>query len=641
MNSLQADPRRTSRGEGLLRLEHPEDGDLAAALREIAADFPGRFTDGPEGLPVSFVRLPIGPERSRIEPRRDGVTISYTTRPCALRALATVMGGIESSEPPAPGYVKALFPSRGVMVDTSRNGVPRLETLRELVRRFALMGLNRLMLYCEDTVAVAGEPFVGYFRGGYSCAELRELDEYAELFGLEVVPCIQTLGHMEQVLQWPAYRSLRDTPEVLLVDEPATYAFIEKLIEAATAPFRSRRIHIGLDEAHGVGSGAYRQRHGPTRPFDVLSSHLQQVTAICERRGLEPMIWSDMFFRLGSQSNNYYDRGSVVPPGVAEQIPAGVDLVYWDYYHRGEEFYDEWIARHRALGAGLVFATGVWTWNRFWAELPHSVATIAPGMAAARRGGISEVFATMWGDDGMECDLLSSLPGLEYFAGECFEDGRETVALQFRGSCDADWNAWCSVSKLDQAEGAKGQNGEANTLSKLLLWHDPLLGFLEKHLPAGLDGYYARQQASLEAAAELPGNNQRLAHPARLAGFLALKARLHETLRPAYQRQDRAVLREVTAQLVPALQHSLRALQESHRALWQELYQPFGWDVLDRRYGGLRARLESLSLTLTEHLDSGAEIPELALEPLTITSPEAWPDFIMSHARAASASAIS
>lgn len=62
------------------------------------------------------------------------------------------------------------------------------------------------------------------------------------------MPCIQTLGHMGQVLQWQQYAHLRDNTEVLLPESEATYEFIEKMIQTASRPFRSKRIHIGMDE---------------------------------------------------------------------------------------------------------------------------------------------------------------------------------------------------------------------------------------------------------------------------------------------------------------------------------------------------------------------------------------------------------
>jgi len=625
-------------GEGLLHIDYASAGALTPALRKIAKEFPGRFTDGPEGLGIAF-RREGGEESFRIEAEAHSCTIHYTTIPSALRGLSAVMGDLLAGRVIAPVSEASPFPSRGIMVDTSRNGVPLIATLENLLRRTALMGLNRLYLYCEDTIRMPSEPFQGYFRGGYSHEELKALDDYAAEFGIEIIPCIQVLGHMEQVLQWPAYWQLRDTPKVLLADDPETYDYIAKLIAAASAPFRSKRIHIGMDEAHGVGSGVYRQRNGQCRPFDILTSHLEKVAEICRGQGLAPMIWSDMFFRLGSRTNSYYDRSSCIPDEIARHVPPSVGLVYWDYYHYEEEFYDEWIRRHQQLGQTPIFATGVWTWNRFWTELPHSFATIAPGMAAARRHGISEVFATMWGDDGAECDLLSCLPGLEFFAGQCFGTPEAALPCRFRGSSDADWKSWCSVSELDHTNSPA--EGEAGNLSKLLLWHDPLLGFFEKHFPPHMSEHYKRMGAAWEASASQPGSNSRLQHPARLAEALALKARLHETVRPAYQTGDRDTLSGVVKDLIPRLQIALTNLQSSHYLLWHELYQPFGWDVVDRRYGGLRSRIETLSCCVTRHLETGARIPELELVPLTVASPEQWGDVIISHARTASPSAIS
>lgn len=84
------------------------------------------------------------------------------------------------------------------------------------------------------------------------------------------------------MLQWPKYGGLRDTAEVLLAESAETYAFIEKvsvfrhailpgslnplrlsqMIQAISSPLRSKRIHIGMDEAHGVSEGRYRQLFG-------------------------------------------------------------------------------------------------------------------------------------------------------------------------------------------------------------------------------------------------------------------------------------------------------------------------------------------------------------------------------------------
>ena len=42
---------------------------------------------------------------------------------------------------------------------------------------------------------------------------------------------------------------------------------------------------------------------------------------ICAKHGLKPMIWSDMFFRLGSKNNDYYDMQWDIPPDVKPDLP--------------------------------------------------------------------------------------------------------------------------------------------------------------------------------------------------------------------------------------------------------------------------------------------------------------------------------
>ena len=109
------------------------------------------------------------------------------------------------------------------------------------------------MLYTEDTYEIPDQPYFGWMRGRYSMQELRELDDCADALGIELCPCIQTLGHLNRALHWPAMAHLKDNEEVLLADNEETYAFLKQAIQAAAAPYRSRRIHIGMDEAHGIG----------------------------------------------------------------------------------------------------------------------------------------------------------------------------------------------------------------------------------------------------------------------------------------------------------------------------------------------------------------------------------------------------
>ena len=158
---------------------------------------------------------------------------------------------------------------------------------------------QQLLVLPAVTYEVPGEPYFGYMRGRYSQREMREIDAYAAVLGVEVIPCIQTLAHLSQILKWPVYEGIRDTQHELLVGEPATYKLLEKMIRAASKPVRSRRIHIGMDEAVTLGTGRYRELHGDRPTFQIMTEHLDRVCAITRKLGLKPMMWDDMFFVIG------------------------------------------------------------------------------------------------------------------------------------------------------------------------------------------------------------------------------------------------------------------------------------------------------------------------------------------------------
>ena len=98
--------------------------------------------------------------------------------------------------------------SLGIMIDCSRNGVMSPEKVKEFATMLADMGYNMLQLYTEDTYEIDGEPYFGYMRGRYTQNELKDIDAHCASIGIELIPCIQTLAHLERLSRWPAYADL-------------------------------------------------------------------------------------------------------------------------------------------------------------------------------------------------------------------------------------------------------------------------------------------------------------------------------------------------------------------------------------------------------------------------------------------------
>lgn len=486
---------------------------------------------------------------------------------------------------------KARFQSSGIMFDCSRNAVLKPQALRFFFRKMALMGLNLGMMYTEDTYEVPGQPFFGYKRGRYTYDELKALDDYASLFGIELCPCIQTLGHLKRILHWPAYHHLRDNDEVLLADLDETYELLDQMIHAATAPYRSKKIHLGMDEAYGVGLGAHLTRYGYEDPHSVIGRHLSRVLGICDKYGLHAMMWSDMYFHLDGR--NYHSPG--LP---SEKAKAAVDpritLMYWDYYQPKEEAYADALYKHAQFPAPTVFAGGIWTWIGPAPDYPTTLQNTVSGLTACAKANIPLALATAWGDNGGECNLTAALLGLQLYGELTFRPDydEDELARRFRRCCHADAQAFLDLSLLNYMPGMKDNPSDPVNACKFMLYQDPLIQLFE----ADTAGYaMAEHFGSLVTryaryALENPDYALLFDFYTALANALALKCVWHEQAGDAVRSRNREQAAAL-ADGIPATVEALDTLRVVWRRLWESTNKPNGFEIIEVRMGGIAARM--------------------------------------------------
>lgn len=512
---------------------------------------------------------------------------------------------------------KARFQSSGIMFDCSRNAVLKPQALRFFFRKMALMGLNLGMMYTEDTYEVPGQPFFGYKRGRYTYDELKALDDYASLFGIELCPCIQTLGHLKRILHWPAYHHLRDNDEVLLADLDETYELLDQMIRAATAPYRSKRIHLGMDEAYGVGLGAHLARYGYEDPHSVIGRHLSRVLGICDKYGLRAMMWSDMYFHLDGR--NYHSPG--LP---SEKAKAAVDpritLMYWDYYQPKEEAYADALYKHAQFPAPTVFAGGIWTWIGPAPDYPTTLQNTVSGLTACAKANIPLALATAWGDNGGECNLTAALLGLQLYGELTFRPDydEDELARRFRRCCHADAQAFLDLSLLNYMPGMKDNPSDPVNACKFMLYQDPLIQLFE----ADTAGYaMAEHFGSLVTryaryALENPDYALLFDFYTALANALALKCVWHEQAGDAVRSRNREQAAAL-ADGIPATVEALDTLRVVWRRLWESTNKPNGFEIIEVRMGGIAARMatagEKMRAFALGQVDTIPELEEQAL----------------------------
>lgn len=590
--------------------------ELQDGLAALAESFPICPSSAADAMDLVFVP---GGDEGRLEIRCSGreAEISYDQPARAWRAIGALLADLP--KPGEPHVEQTPFRSLGVMIDCSRNAVMKPDTLRAWMRRLALFGYNQLMLYTEDTYELPGEEYFGYLRGRYTAEDLRGLDAFAARLGIEMVGCIQTLGHLEQLLKWSAYRDIKDTPSVLLVDHDRTYDLIEKMIVQYASNLRSRRLHIGMDETHDLGRGRFMDRFGYQRGYDIFNRHLARVVDICKRHGVLPMIWSDMFFRMGSATGSYYDPASVIPDDVRRAIPRDVTLVYWDYEHDQSSFYADWIARHRDLGFEPVMASGIWTWGgHLWYGHERTDANLPPCVRACKESGLKEIFFTMWGDDGAYCEYDSAWAGIAQAAELSFGDDPHDLAARFAALCGADYDTVIQTSAIQKRVRAGS-----------LLWDDPLLRIYWKNERIQSPDIWRRVVRDFNGILRRLGATSRQTEPvdfdhlATVVRFLRDKVKLGLALDAAYASRDAEALEKVRI-AAARMPRRIDAALGTFRRQWHRRNRPQGFETLQLRLGGQQQRWRELAMRLDELIRGEIpDIPELDEQPsgeLTIHS---------------------
>ncbi len=498
----------------------------------------------------------------------------------------------------------------GVMIDCSRNAVMKVSEVKKLIDCLEKMGYNALELYTEDTYEIEGEPYFGYMRGRYTGAEIKEIDAYAKSHGVELIPCIQTLAHFTNLVRHSVYRDIIDVNDILLIDEPKTYEFIDKMFASLAKNFTSREVNIGMDEAHLMGRGRFSDKYGHQDRFEIFLRHLNKVVEIAKKYGFTTHMWSDMFFRFAN-NGDAYGKNVVIPQSVVEKIP-DVSLGYWDYYHYGKSNYDEMLKTYQKIGKPVWFFGSAWTCCGFVPMWDKVLETTKPAMQSAREYGLDTVFMTLWGDGGKECSYFSVLPLL--YAAKQYADGNfddETIKDGFKKLFGMEWDDFALLSRVN------GVSGRKEYVSSMHLYNDCLLGlndcFVEEN-GAVPYGEYAEQ---LAAAARRVGEYGYIFDcVAALSRALELKYDFGVRLRKAYQKKDKAALSSLALECDEIIRR-IELFYESLKKVWMKENKAFGFEVQTVRIGAVIQRMKDCKDLIVRYFSGEIDqIEELETQPL-------------------------
>lgn len=491
------------------------------------------------------------------------------------------------------------FDTFGVVIDMSRNAVMSMEGLKRFLLLIKKMGYNCAMLYTEDTYEVDGEPYFGYMRGRYTKSEMKEIDAFGESIGITMIPCVQTLAHLNSIFRWNQY--LKDCDDILLTDHERTYELIDHMFSTLSECFKSRKIHIGLDEAHMIGRGKHLDIYGYEKTNSVITRHLEKVREIAKKYDYEIMVWSDMYFRSWNNGVARIPK-CVIPQEIVESVPKDVIPVYWDYYQDNEEAYSGMIENHKQFSDKTWFAGGLWCWNGVIPFNRYTLQTMLPAINACRKHKIRNVVFTMWGDDGAECSHFSQLPSLYYLAQYAKGNIDETkIKAGFKRLIGIDYDEFMNI---DCPNDVVPYQGSPKNPSKYMLYSDCFNDFLDYTVKEGAGKKYGVYATELHATAK---KSRKYGYvfdtAAKLCDVMAIKYELGLRTRKAYEAGDKDELLRLAKNEYVKVVKLIDVYGKAFERQWFMDNKPHGFDVQDHRIGALLRRTDACRRRILEYVN--------------------------------------
>ena len=557
----------------------------------------------------------------KVEGCQGRYQVSYHKPHQLYRALALLSAALKAGQDEVEIEERAAYEDLAYMADCSRNAVLNLNSAKKMIEVLALMGYSTFELYMEDTYEIEDQPYFGYFRGRYTVAELQEIEAYAADFDLTFVPCIQTLAHLSAFVKWGVkeVQELRDVEDILLIGEEKVYNLIEGMFKTMSQ-LRTRKINIGMDEAHLVGLGRYLIHHGFQNRSLLMCQHLERVLDIADKYGFHCQMWSDMFFKLMS-ADGQYDRDVEIPEETRvylDRLKDRVTLVYWDYYQDSEEKYNRNFQNHHKISQDIAFAGGAWKWIGFTPHNHFSRLVAIEANKACRANDIKEVIVTGWGDNGGETAQFSVLPSLQIWAELSYRNDLDRLSAHFQTNTGLSVEDFMQIDLANLLPDLPGNLSGINP-NRYVFYQDILCPILDQHMTPEQDKpHFAQAAETLANIKEKAGNYAYLFETqAQLNAILSSKVDVGRRIRQAYQTDDKESLQEIARQELPELRSQIEDFHALFSHQWLKENKVFGLDTVDIRMGGLLQRIKRAENRIEAYLAGQLDrIDELEVEIL-------------------------
>ena len=344
----------------------------------------------PDAGPAQGYRLDIAPGGVAIA-GADAAGVFYGV--CTLRQIIQQHG----ADLPALSIVDwPDYPARGVMLDISRDRVPTLATVLDLVDRLAGWKINQFQLYMEHTFAYRAHPEVWADASPFTGEEILVLDAFCRQRHITLVPNQNSLGHMERWLKLERYLPLAErpdgfqgydgewrTPSTLNPIDPASLELIAGLYDELLPHFTSPLHNVGGDEPWELGQGRSKDRVEQVGAGRVYLDYLLKLHELVTARGRQMQFWGDIIVHY---------------PDLVPELPQDAIALEWGY--EADHPFDEHGALFARASIPFYVCPGTSSWNSLAGRTDNAIENLLNAATNGLKHGASGYLNTDWGDSG-------------------------------------------------------------------------------------------------------------------------------------------------------------------------------------------------------------------------------------------------
>ena len=288
------------------------------------------------------------------------------------------------------------FEVRGILLDISRDRVPTMDSLFELIDFLADLKINQLQLYMEHTFAYRGHEVVWQSADPLTDEEIRSIDRYCRDRCIELVPNQNSFGHFHKWLIHGAYRPLAECPEGVehpFSEEPEPFSLcpidpkvldlLRDLYSQLLPNFASSQFNVGLDETFDLGLGRSAEACREKGKGRVYVDYLKAVHRLVEERNHRMQFWADILLQS---------------PEVIAELPPTVIPLEWGY--EANHPFREHGEALSSTGLEFYFCPGTSSWNSLSGRTTNALKNLSQAAIVGKSSGATGYLVTDWGDFG-------------------------------------------------------------------------------------------------------------------------------------------------------------------------------------------------------------------------------------------------